>query len=156
MKKWRKKTTWRYHFTHVFDKWSWCMVPGILSAMNWSFCHFGPFFAPLPPNNSEKIKKNTCGYHHLHKCTKNGNHMLYGSWDIKCDRHNFCQLGHSLPFYNPKNKNFEKMKKRLEISSFYTSVPTIMIIAILFLRYGAWQMQLLFFILGYFLPFSLH
>ena len=25
--------------------------------------------------------------------------------------------------------------------------------AILFLRYGAWQMQLLFFILGYFLPF---
>ena len=39
-------------------------------------------------------------------------------------------LGHFFPFYptNPKNLSFEKMKKTLEISSFYTSVPKIMII----------------------------
>ena len=29
---------------------------------------------------------------------------------------------------SPKNKNFERMKKHLEISSFYTSVPKVMII----------------------------
>ena len=32
------------------------------------------------------------------------------------------------PPNSPKNENFKKMKKRLEISSFYTSVPKIMII----------------------------
>ena len=48
----------------------------------------------------------------------------------------FVILGHFLPFYptnDPKNQNFEKMKKtpekkHLEISSFYISVPKIMII----------------------------
>ena len=55
------------------------MVPEILSAINIIFCHFGQFFAHLPPKNA-------------------------------------------------KNQNFEKMKKRLEISPFYTSVPKIMII----------------------------
>ena len=32
------------------------------------------------------------------------------------------------PLYNPKNKNFTKIKKPVEISSFYTSVPKIMIL----------------------------
>ena len=32
------------------------------------------------------------------------------------------------PLYNPKNKNFTKIKKTVEISSFYTSVPKIMIL----------------------------
>ena len=43
----------------------------------------------------------------------------------------FFHFGPFLPFYptnNPKNQNFEKMKKSLEISPFYTSVPQIMII----------------------------
>ena len=40
-------------------------------------------------------------------------------------------FGHFLPFYPPnslKNENTKKMKKCLEISSFYTSVPKIMIV----------------------------
>ena len=40
-------------------------------------------------------------------------------------------MGYFLSFYppiSPKNENFKKMKKPLEISSFYTSVPKIMII----------------------------
>ena len=40
-------------------------------------------------------------------------------------------LGYFLPFYlpnSPKNQNLEKVKKTLEISSFYNSVPKIMII----------------------------
>ena len=43
----------------------------------------------------------------------------------------FVILDYFLPFYapNPKNQDFKKMKKKhLEISSFYNSVPKIMII----------------------------
>ena len=49
------------------------------------------------------------------------------------------------------------MKKMPGYMSCYTNVPKIMIkwsYTKLFLRYKAWQMQFLFFILGYFLPFS--
>ena len=55
---------------------------------------------------------------------------------------------------NPKNENFKKMKKNLEISSFNTCVPKIMIKNL----YYSWDMacdgcNCYFFILGYFLPF---
>ena len=55
--------------------------------------------------------------------------MIYSSRDIECDRLKLVIMGPFLPFYstnNPKNQNFEK--KRLEISSFYISVPKIVII----------------------------
>ena len=55
----------------------------------------------------------------LDMCTKNHNHMMYGSWNIECDRQNFlslwtvfCPFTHS-PM-DPENQNFEKMKKTLE------------------------------------------
>ena len=52
----------------------------------------------------------------------------------------FCHLGHFLPFANnPKNQNFEKMKKNLEILSFYTWVPQTTSYEICFLRYGVQQ-----------------
>ena len=69
----------------------------------------------------------------LHKCTINGNHMMYDSWDMKRDRL-FCHFGlffallHSPP-NNPKNQNFEKLKK----ISFYTRAPKIIIICYSFL-----------------------
>ena len=113
------------------------------------FCHFGPFFAFLPHNNPKiKILKNWRKSARdiiiLHKCTKNHDPMLYCSWDIECDRCNFyfsfwaiiClhfQLLFALPPPSPflitqkikiKKKN---EKKCLEISSFYTCVPKIMI-----------------------------
>ena len=59
----------------------------------------------------------------------------------------FCHLGPFLSFYppnTPKNQNFEKMKKCLEILSFYKNVPKTMIIC-----YAVPT----FFILGYFWPF---
>ena len=42
--------------------------------------------------------------------------MIYGSWDMKCDRQNFLSFwtifcSFTL-FNNPKNQNFEKLKKR--------------------------------------------
>ena len=48
--------------------------------------------------------------------------LRYGVWQTEF----FVILDHFLPFYppnNPKNQNFEKMKKILQILLFYTSVP---------------------------------
>ena len=56
-------------------------------------------FPPLPPtapfpNNPKyqsfaKIKKKApADIIILYMCTINNNHMMYGSWDMECDRHN--------------------------------------------------------------------
>ena len=47
-----------------------CMAPEIWSAMDIIFCHFGLFFALLPPNDPEnqiflKDEKNTWRYYHF-------------------------------------------------------------------------------------------
>ena len=90
---------------------------------------------PPPPNNSknqnlEKLKKIPRDIIILHKCTINDNHIIYGSWDINYNRQIFLSFLSftSPPPNNPKNENTQKWKKCLEISSFYTSVPQIMII----------------------------
>ena len=89
-------------------------------------------------------------------CTINQDHMMYGSWDMKCNRRNFFViLGNFLPSYpypqpyahppspskSPKNENFKKIKKGLEIS-FNTSVPKIMIIS--FIVPEIWSMPDIF------------
>ena len=67
----------------------------------------------------KKLTKKTCGdIIILHMCTINDNHMMYGSWDMECDRYNF------LPFWvifcpftpvtTQKIKTFKKMKKTPE------------------------------------------
>ena len=69
----------------------------------------------------------------LHMCTKNYDQMMYGSWDMVRDRCNcyfsfwaiFCPF---TPLTAQKIKILKKWKKCLEISSFYKSVPKIMII----------------------------
>ena len=67
----------------------------------------------------------------FHMCTKNHNHMMYGSWDIDFDRHNFLSFWVMFcPFTAlriRKNKILKEWEKRLEIA-LYTSVPKIMII----------------------------
>ena len=66
----------------------------------------------------------------LNKCTINDNHIMYSSWDMKCDRI-LCHFDSFLLFHptnNPKKQNLKKMKRHLETSPFYTSVPKIMII----------------------------
>ena len=63
----------------------------------------------------------------LHKCTKN--HEIWKVMDVIVIFHFGLYFSLYLtPPNSPKNENFKKMKKRLEISSFYTSVPKIMII----------------------------
>ena len=57
---------------------------------------------------------------------------MYSSWDIECDRHNFLSFWTIFCPFTPlttrKIKILKKWKKYLEISSFYTSVPKIMIL----------------------------
>ena len=69
----------------------------------------------------------------LHNCTKIHDHILYSSWDMARDRCNcyfsfwtiFCPF---TPLTAQKIKILKKLKKSLEISSFYIYVPQIMII----------------------------
>ena len=84
------------------------------------FCHSGPFFSLFTHITTQKIKifkkmkKLPGDIITLHRCNINDNHIINGSWDTKQDRKNFCHFRPFLallPTYNPKNKNFEKMKK---------------------------------------------
>ena len=91
----------------------------------------------------------------LHKCTLNDNHMMYGSWDMKPNRQNIFVILDILPFYptkNPKNQNFEKMKKTPgDIWSFYRGVPEIMIIC--YKVPEIWREVIFIFHFGLFFPF---
>ena len=170
------------------------MVPEIWSATDKIFCHSGPFFSLLPPygpRKSEFWKMNNTPEDiiTLQMCTVNDSHMMYGSWDMKCNEQNFlsfwtvfchftplttqkikiwktekkawiyyhfthvyhklqsydveflryqasqtgffCHLDNFLPIYPLKTQKIKILKywkKHLEILSFYTSVPKIMII----------------------------
>ena len=92
--------------------------------------HFLPFNLPnnLKNQNSQKMKKSPGDITILHKCTINYSHMMYGSWDMECNRHNFlsfwtvfCPFTH---LDNPKNQNSDKknLKKIPGVLSFYTCV----------------------------------
>ena len=153
----KNKHTWRYyHFTHVYHNWkSWFMVPGIWSTRQ-NFCHwaiFCPFIPltiwkitilkrwkkqtpPTPPyntenqNHEEKEKKpwDITILHVYHKWKSSDVWFLrqgareaefFSFWAI------FCLF---IPKTTWKIKILKKWKKPLDISSFYTSVPKIMII----------------------------
>ena len=84
LKFWKnEKNTWRYyHFTNVYHKWQsydiWFFRYRVQQTN--FFCHFGPFFALLPPNNPKnqkfkKLKKAPGDVIILHKYTKNHDHM---------------------------------------------------------------------------------
>ena len=74
--------------------------------------HFLPFY---PTKNPKNEKNNTWRYHHFMQVS----HKLqsYDVWFLRYEAQQtelFVILGHFLPFYptnNPKNQNFEKMKK---------------------------------------------
>ena len=100
--------------------------------------HFLPFY-PLTTQKMkmEKMEKKPGDIIFLHKCTKNHDHMLYCFWDMACVGYNccfsfwatFCTFT-SRPATPPPPppKKIKKMKKKpLEIPSFNTSVPKIMI-----------------------------
>ena len=128
----------------------WCMLTQIWRVARHNFLSFQAifcFFAQLLTPTIKiwkKIKKTPGHITLLHMCTINQDHTMYGFWDMKFNGQNFLViLGNFLPFYplTPWKMKISKMKKPLEISSFYRSIPKIMIICyILFRRYGTWQM----------------
>ena len=90
--------------------------------------YFLPFYLPNSPKNEnfkKRKEKNTWGYHHFTQV-----HQKAWSYDLLFLRYGawrtlmlFFILGNFLPFYppnSPKNENFKKLKKPLEISSFNT------------------------------------
>ena len=115
----------------------WYMVPGISTATEILFLSPSANFCPFTPLTAQKMKisknkKNTWRYYLLHKCTKNYN-ILYCSGDMARDRCNFYFSFWSIfclltPVTAQKIKISRKWKKHLEISSFYNSVPKIMVI----------------------------
>ena len=95
--------------------------------------YFLPFYLPNSPKNHnlEKVKKSPGYIIILHMCTKNHDHMLHCSWDMVRDGCNYFSFWAIFrPFSPPKALKIEilqKWKNCLEISSFYISVPKIMI-----------------------------
>ena len=111
------------------------MVPEILSMPDRIFCHFGPFFA-LPPDNPkdqnfEKLKKTLeiLSFYTSVPKIKIICYTVPEIWQVTdVIIFHFGLFFSLLPPNNPKNENFKKNeKKHLDISSFYTSVPKIMI-----------------------------
>ena len=79
-----------------------------------SFC---PFTSDNPENqNFEKLSKTTGDIIILHMCTLNDNHMMYGSWNMECDRQNFLSFWTIFCPFTPltawKIKILKKMKKK--------------------------------------------
>ena len=120
------KNTWRYYpFTHAYHKLrsydTWFLrykVQRTEFLSVWAI--FLPFDLPNNPKNQnfKKLKKSPEDIIILHLRTTNDHHVMYGSWEAECNKHNFlsfwaifCPSPPPPPPKNPENQNFEKMKK---------------------------------------------
>ena len=84
---------------------------------------------------------------------KYGPCMMYGSWDIMCKGQSFVSFWVIFCLLTLlTTQNFEKIKKCLEILSFYTCLPQMLIIQCLAPEISS--MTEFFVILGHFLPFD--
>ena len=94
-------------YIHMYHKWR-------------SYDHSLPFQPPDNPENQnfKIIKKTLEDIIILHICTINDNHMMYGSWDMECDRQNFLSLWTVFcpftPLWTQKIKILKKWKKTPE------------------------------------------
>ena len=119
-------------------------------------------FCPFTNLTTQKIKilekkQNLWRYYHFthvyHKW-----HIMYGSWDMEHKRQCFVILGHFLSFHptnNPKNQNFEKMKKQTHGHIIFLHLSTT---SEDHMMYGSWDIEVdgqsFFVILDYFFPFD--
>ena len=103
----------------------WCMVSEIWSMTDRIFCHldsFLPFYPSKNPKNQHflKIKRASGDIIIWHMCTINDIHIMYGFWDIKCDKNRFLSFWTVFYPFNPlttwKIKILKNWKKHLEIS----------------------------------------
>ena len=136
-------------YIHVYHKWRsydiWFLKYKVQQTEIFDILgHFLPF-QPLDQleNQNVNIAKNTWGYYHLHICTINYNHMMYGSWDKEHDRHNFLSFWTVFcpftPLWTQKIKILKKWKKYLKILSFYKHKWQSY--DVWFLRYGVQQTE---------------
>ena len=117
-------------------------------------------FLPLQPlDNLEfkmlKLKKLPGDIIILHRCTINDindiNHMMYGSWDTKCDRKNFLSFWAIFctffPLTTQKIKILKKIKKKTNTWTYYfTQVyHKWQSYDIWFLKYEGWKTEFLSF-----------
>ena len=126
-----EQNTWRYyHFTHLYHKLQSYNVWFLRHQVWKKFLSFWIIFCLFTPITTQKIqilynKKNSWIYYHFHMCTINDNHIMYGSWDIKCNRHNFLSFWTIFallpppppppPLTTPKIQILKKWKTHLEI-----------------------------------------
>ena len=121
-----KKNAWRYHY---FTPASENLDDMIYSFWDKECDRLGHFCLSTTP----ALKKTAGDVAILHMCTKNDNYLMHGSWGMERDGMFlsfwtiFCPF---TPLTTPKLKILKKLKKkkRMEISSFSTSAPKIMII----------------------------
>ena len=129
-----KKNTWRYyHFTHLNHKWQshdvWFLRYGARQTQVFVILdHFLPIYPPMKKTQNLEKKEKTPEYIIILKMrTINDSYMMYGFWETERDRQNFLSFWTIfwpfIPLTTTKNQNFEKIKKHLEILSFYTCVP---------------------------------
>ena len=138
-KKYWKTASRYYTFTHVYHKWQSYDV-WFLRYRAWRtdfviLDHFLPFnFVPLMAQKIkifQKFFKKPGDIIILEICTINENRMVYGSWDMECDREFFVTLDCFCPFTTLTTQKItilKKSKKLMEILSFYTCVPKMAII----------------------------
>ena len=89
-----KKIPWRYYdFTNVYHKWQpydiWFLRYGVELAEFFVILDNFYSFASLTTLKIKILKKwKKCVkiLSFLHMCTRNDNHMMYGSWDMEFDR----------------------------------------------------------------------
>ena len=129
-----------------------------------SLGHFLPFYFPNNLENQNfEVKRVSGDVIILHKWTIDDNHMMYGSWDMKCNKQNvlsswaiFCLF---ISITTRKIKILKKWKKHLEMSSFYTFVSQAKIIWCIVPEIWIATDRIcatgFFVILGHFLPFDL-
>ena len=104
-----EKNCWRYHFTQVYQKSQSYDVWLLRYGLRWKtffviLGHFLHFYHPTLPNDPKnqnferkkmkKMPKILLFYRYM--CTINL--IIYGAWNIRCDRQKFVILGHFLPF----------------------------------------------------------
>ena len=110
-----------------------CYTVPEIRCMDIILFHLELFFPLLPP--LRPLTFETPGdIINLHNCTKNYDYRLYCSWDMVCECN--CYFSFTLGYFLPSPPlttqkvkiSKQKVKKKcLEISSFYTCVPKIMI-----------------------------
>ena len=92
----------------------------------------------------------------LHRCNINDNHMMYGSWDTKCDRGFFVILDYFYPFTTLTTQKIQILKKMKNLPGDIIILHKCTINDN-HIRYGSWDMerdrQNFFVILDHFLHF---